>query len=162
MQDIEKIYKQYSKTVYKYVFCLTNNEDLAEEITQETFAIAVQKINTFKGDCKISVWLCQIAKFLWYKESKKSRKIQFEDLEEIEALDDVEDVFIKKEEHLQIFKYIQKLDEKTKDVMYLRLIGNLNFIEIAEVLGKTPNWARVTFYRGKQKIKEDIKNEKRK
>ena len=68
MQDIEKIYKQYSKTVYKYVFCLTNNEDLSEEITQETFAIAVQKINTFKGDCKISVWLCQIAKFLWYKE----------------------------------------------------------------------------------------------
>lgn len=162
MQDIEEIYKQYSKTVYKYVFCLTNNEDLAEEITQETFAIAVQKIHTFKGDCKISVWLCQIAKFLWFKESKKLKKIHFEDLKDFESFDDVEDIFIKKEEQLQIFKYIQALDEKTKDVMHLRLMGNLNFIEIAEVLGKTPNWARVTYYRGKQKIKEEIKNEKRK
>ncbi len=162
MQDIEEIYKQYSKTVYKYVFCLTNNEDLAEEITQETFAVAVQRINSFKGNCKISVWLCQIAKFLWYKESKKLNKIQFEDLDSLKDIDNMEELIIEKDEKLQIFKYIQTLDEKTKDVMYLRLMGNLSFIEIAEVLGKTPNWARVTYYRGKQKIKEEIQNEKRK
>lgn len=160
MQDIEEIYKQYSKTVYKYVFCLTNNEDIAEEITQETFAVAVQKINTFRGTCKISVWLCQIAKFLWYKECKKINKINFEDLEALQSPDDIENLIIEKQDKLQIFKYIQMLDEKTKDVMYLRLIGNLSFIEIAEVLGKTPNWARVTFYRGKQKIKEEFENEK--
>lgn len=45
--------------------------------------------------------------------------------------------------------------------MYLRMVGNLNFIEIAEILGKTPNWARVTFYRAKQKIREVDKNGKK-
>lgn len=162
MQDMEEIYKRYSKTVYKYIFCLSNgNSDLAEEITAETFAVAVERINEFKGKCKISVWLCQIAKFLWYKELKQKSKFKYEQLEDLEESQKVEDVLIEKEEKLQIFKNIQTLEEKTKDVMYLRLMGNLNFIEIAEIMGKTPNWARVTYYRGKQKIKEENNNGKK-
>ena len=70
MQNIEEIYKQHSKTVYKYLFCLTHSEDISEDLTQETFAIAVKEIKKFKGNCKISVWLCQIAKHLWYKKLK--------------------------------------------------------------------------------------------
>lgn len=163
MQNIEEIYKQYSKTVYKYVFCLTDgNHDLTEEITQETFVIAVEKINEFQGNCKISVWLCQIAKFLWYKELKKKKKFQgIEEIETLKNFPEIEDALIEKEERLQLFKSIQNLDEKTKDVMYLRLMGNLSFNEIAEVLGKTSNWARVTYYRGKEKIKEENENGKR-
>ncbi len=154
MENIEEVYKQHSKTVYKYLLYLTNgNQDLSEEITSETFAVAVEKINKFKGNCKVSVWLCQIAKFLWYKEAKKKNKVQWEDLENLEDENNMEDTIIEKDEKLQIFKDIQKLDEKTKDVMYLRLMGNLSFIEIAEILGKTPNWARVTYYRGKEKLK---------
>ena len=76
MQNIEEVYKQYSNTVYKYLFCLTGKEEIAEDLTQETFAIAIKQINKFRGDCKISVWLCQIAKHLWYKELKKSKKIK--------------------------------------------------------------------------------------
>ena len=69
MQNIEEIYKQHFKTVYKYIYCLSGgNRELSEDITSETFAVAVERINEFKGNCKISVWLCQIAKFLWYKE----------------------------------------------------------------------------------------------
>ena len=74
MQNIEEIYKNHSNAVYKYLFCLTNKEDLSEDLTQETFAIAVKEINKFKGDCKVSVWLCQIAKHLWFKELKKKQK----------------------------------------------------------------------------------------
>ena len=162
MQDMEEIYKKHSQTVYKYIFCLSNgNSDLAEEITSETFAIAIEKIDQFKGNCKISTWLCQIAKFLWYKELKKKNKIKFEQLENLEADEKIEDDLIEKEQKLQIFKDIQTLDEKTKDVMYLRLMGNLNFNEIGEVMGKTANWARVTYYRGKQKIKEEEENGKK-
>ena len=158
MQNIEEVYKQYSNTVYKYLFCLTGKEEIAEDLTQETFAIAIKQINKFRGDCKISVWLCQIAKHLWYKELKKSKKnknISINDLnEEIEEAQTTEDIICEKEEKLKLFKDMQKLDEQSKEVMYLRMVGNLNFIEIGEILGKTPNWARVTFYRAKQKIRE--------
>ena len=164
MQDIEKIYEQYCNTVYKYLFCLTHSEDISEDLTQETFAIAVKEINKFKGNCKVSVWLCQIAKHLWYKELKKHKKVEnisIEDLtEEIEAVETTEDMICSNEDKLQLFKDMQKLDGKSREVMYLRMIGNLNFIEIGEILGKTPNWARVTFYRAKQKIREVNENGK--
>ncbi len=163
MQNIEQIYKQYCNTIYKYLFCLTHNEDIAEDLTQETFAIAVKEINKFKGDCKISVWLCQIAKHLWYKQLKKGKKnenISMEELkEEIPSNETIEDIVCKKEEKIKLFKDIQKLDEQAREVIYLRMVGNLNFIEIGEILGKTPNWARVTFYRAKQKIKEVNRDE---
>ncbi|MBP3707280.1 MAG: sigma-70 family RNA polymerase sigma factor [Clostridia bacterium] len=161
MQNIEEIYKKHSNTVYKYLFCLTGNEDTSEELTQETFAIAVKEIHKFKGNCKVSVWLCQIAKHLWYKELKKKshKDISMEDIsEEILSVEATEDVIIGNEEKLRLFKDMQMLDNKTREVLYLRMIGNLNFIEIGEILGKTPNWARVTFYRGKQKIREANKN----
>lgn len=165
MQNIEEVYKEYSNTVYKYLFCLTGKEEIAEDLTQETFAIAIKQINKFRGDCKISVWLCQIAKHLWYKELKKDKKnknISINDLnEEIKTFETTEDIICKREEKLKLFKDMQKLDEKSREVMYLRMVGNLNFIEIAEILGKTPNWARVTFYRAKQKIREVDKNGKK-
>ena len=165
MQNIEEVYKEYSNTVYKYLFCLTGKEELAEDLTQETFAIAINKISKFRGECKISVWLCQIAKHLWYKELKKHKKnqnISINDLnEELTADESIEEIICDKEDKLKLFKDMQMLDEKSKEVMYLRLIGNLNFTEIGEVLGKTPNWARVTFYRAKQKIREVNKNGKK-
>lgn len=164
MQNIEEIYKEYSITVYKYLFCLTQNRDISEDLMQETFAIAVKDIKKFRGDCKLSVWLCQIAKHLWYKELKKKNKnanISFEEINENVLYDETpEEIICDKEEKLKLFKDMQKLDSKSKEVMYLRLIGDLSYEEIGEILGKTSNWSRVTFYRAKQKIREENKNEK--
>ena len=155
MQNIEEIYKNHSNAVYKYLFCLTNNEDLSEDLTQETFAIAVKEINKFKGDCKVSVWLCQIAKHLWFKELKKKQKnISIQEIEDLADTQTVEELFFKKEDKLQLFKNMQKLEPKFRELIYLRMVGNLSFAEIGEILGKTANWARVNFYRAKQKIKE--------
>ena len=155
MQNIEEIYKNHSNAVYKYLFCLTNNEDLSEDLTQETFAIAVKEINKFKGDCKVSVWLCQIAKHLWFKElKKKQRNISIQEIEDLADTQTVEEIFFKKEDKLQLFKNMQKLEPKFRELIYLRMVGNLSFAEIGKILGKTANWARVNFYRAKQKIKE--------
>lgn len=165
MHNIEEIYNENANIVYKYIFCLSQNEELSEEITQETFAIAIKELNKFRGDCKVSVWLCQIAKHLWYKELKKNklkRQVPLDDVKENIISDELEEQYFLKEDKLQLYKSMQKLDSKTKEVMYLRLMGNLNFNEIAEILNKTPNWARVIFFRGKQKIKEERKDGEKK
>jgi len=158
MQDIEEIYIKYSEIVYKYIFCLTGNEEITEEIVQETFLVAVKDINKFKGNCKISTWLCQIAKYIWYeklRKDKKSKEISIEDSKDILPSNlDVEEKICKKEERLELFKRIQTLDEDTRNVMYLRILGNLEYDEIAEIMNKTANWARVIFFRGKQRLKE--------
>lgn len=164
MQNIEEIYKEYSTTVYKYLFCLTQNKEILEDLTQETFAIAVEDIKKFRGECKLSVWLCQIAKHLWYKELKKKNKksnVSFEEINENVLYDEtLEEIVFAKEEKLKLFKDMQKLDEKSREVVYLRMIGNLSYDEIGEILGKTSNWSRVTFYRAKQKIMEGNSNDR--
>lgn len=162
MQDIEKVYEEYFETVYKYLFCLTHNSDLSEELTQETFYRAVQKIGSFKEECKISVWLCQIAKNLWYDEIKKDKKIKKANEEELGLItsnENLEETIISNEQKMELYKKMQKLDDLTREVIYLRITGELSFKEIGTILNKTENWARVTFYRGKNKMKEVNENE---
>lgn len=67
MQEIEKAYTQHAKEVYRYLLSLSHSEDLAEELTQETFFRAMRTIHSYDGSCKLSVWLCQIGKHLWYQ-----------------------------------------------------------------------------------------------
>ena len=156
MQDIKQIYEEYFETVNKYLFCLTHNNDISEELTQETFYKAIKKINTYRGECKISVWLCQIAKNLWYDQCRKNKHITNtkEGLIELQSLDSVEEQVISNDEKISLYKKIQNLDEKTREVIYLRITGELSFKEIGLILNKTENWARVTFYRGKNQLKE--------
>ena len=164
MQNMDEIYEECFETVYKYLFCLTHNSDISEELTQETFYRAVKKIDTYNGKCKISVWLCQIAKYIWYgkiKKDKRNKEIPIDELNEVLITnEEIEEKICRQEEKMELFKKMQKLDEESRNVMYLRILGNFNYEEIAEITGKTANWARVTFFRGKQKLKEENNNEK--
>lgn len=165
MQEIEQIYKKYYTVVYKYLFCLTHNSDIAEELTQETFYKMIKKIDTFKGNSKLSVWLCEIAKNLWYDElrKKKYQIVSYDEIADSNSTVDkqnVENDYINKEEFNETQKQIETLDLLSKRVLYLRLNSDMSFKEIGDILGKTETWARVTFYRAKQKIKEDYYNGK--
>ena len=166
MHDMEQIYEEYFETVYKYLFCLTNNNDISEELTQETFYRAVKKINTYKGECKMSVWLCQIAKNIWYDSLRRNKKIKFVEekyLFNLQEVETAEEQVISNNEKMSLYKKMQLLDDKTREVMYLRITGELSFKEIGIILNKTENWAKITFYRGKNKLKEvQDKNEREK
>ena len=60
MDDLERLYKEYYPIVYRFILKLCANPDQAEEIAQETMFRAIQQIHTFKGDSKLSTWLCTI------------------------------------------------------------------------------------------------------
>ena len=160
MQSIEEIYKDNFDIVFKYLFCLTHNENTSEELTQETFYRALNNIHQFKGDSKLSTWLCQIAKNLWYDVIKKQKlsSVSFEDsfnlLEVTPSSENVEEQVTSKENKIRLYEKLQKLDNLTREVIYLRITGDLSFKEIGTILNKTENWARVTYYRGKQRLKE--------
>ena len=82
MEDMEKVYQQHARTVYKFLLTKTRDEHLAEELTQETFYQAVKSVGRFDGSCKVSVWLCQIAKHLWYQHLRKRKREGPEELPE--------------------------------------------------------------------------------
>lgn len=154
-QNMEQIYIENVKAVYKYLFCLTHNADTAEELTQETFYQATKGISRFRGDCKISVWLCQIAKRLWYKELERQKQVftPIDDLhDELQSLEDIESDYLLNCEKVELFRLMHNFDGTVREVMYLRLTGELSFAEIGDIMGKSETWARVTFYRGKQEL----------
>lgn len=161
MQNIEKMYENYSKIIYKYIFCLTKNHELSEEIVQDTFLVAVKNIDKFEEKSKLTTWLCAIAKNIYYKKSNKDKKIINVSIEDInqELFQDtlIEDFICERESKLELIKQIQELDSETKNVMYLRIYAELSYEEIAEVLGKSQSWTRVTYFRGKEKIKTKMK-----
>ena len=160
MQNMEQLYNQYFNTVYKYLLYLTHDKDFSEELTQETFCKALEKLHTFKGECKISVWLCQIAKHLLINEQNKRKKIiDVDELEQFEDNQELEQKIILKDDKITLYKRMQKLDSNSKEVIHLRITGELSFKEIGDVLGKTETWARVTFYRAKKKLEEVDENE---
>ena len=156
MTDFEVIYSQYFADVYKYALSLCRNETLAEEITQETFFKALKSIDKFKGDCKIRVWLCQITKNTYFSLYQKNKHITDEFYEENEG-ECIEQKLINSETVWEIHKTLHFLDEPYKEVFILRVLGELPFLQIAELLGKTESWARVTFHRAKIKLKEGLK-----
>jgi RNA polymerase sigma factor (sigma-70 family) len=165
MQNMKQVYEEHFNTVYKYLLCLTHNANFSEELTQETFLKALEHIDTFKGNCKISVWLCQIAKNLMINEQKKKDNTLLqvdETIEKIESTNNTENLAIKNEEKLRLYKKIQKLDKISKEVVYLRITGELSFKEIGNILNMTENYARVTFYRAKKKLEEVDENDKSK
>ena len=165
MQEIEQIYKEYYPIVYKYLLCLTANPDISEELTQETFYKMLKKINSFNGNSKLSVWLCEIAKNLWYDylRKKKIKTVSYDEMKNSDSIinkENLENQYINKEKLDETTRKIESLDNLSKRILYLRLNSDMSFKEIGKILGKTETWARVTFYRAKQKIKEDYKNGK--
>ena len=152
MDPMEKIYQEHSRTVYAFLLSRTHNADLAEELTQETFFQAVGRIETFQGDSSIVTWLCGIAKNLWRSYLKKKVKEPERLKEELPSGEEVEEDFFLKWDSLQVLKLLHGLKGPMREVVYLRLIGNLTFRQIGEIMGESENWARVNFYRGKEKI----------
>ena len=155
MDNMDSIYRSYAQTVYKFLLAQCRDPDLAEELTQETFYQAVRSIGRFDGSCKVSTWLCQIAKHLWYQHLRKHRREAPlpEELPETPA-PSAEEGLLAQEDRLDLLRLIHALPEPQREVVYLRAFGGLSFREIGDVLGRTEVWARVTFYRCKELLQK--------
>ena len=164
MTEFDKIYREYFDDVYLYIRRLSGDEDIAEEITSETFFKAMRSLSGFRGDCDIRVWLCQIAKNCYYSYAKKQKKT--ESVENIELLSEestMEEQYLRHEEAVKIRAVLHNVSEPYKEVFMWRVFAELNFQQIGQIFGKSENWACVTYHRAKKMIKlrlEGTANEK--
>lgn len=152
---MDEIYQKYARTVYKYLLTLVHNQDIAEELTQETFYQAIRCIDNYNGKCAISTWLCAIAKNQYLTYQRKHP-----DMENIEDYDQkinsAEKDALESVDRVELLKRLHQCSEPYREVLYLRIFGNLSFKEIGEIMDKSENWARVTFYRGKDKFRKEF------
>ena len=152
---MDEIYQQYAQTVYRYLLSLTRDADLAEELTQETFFQAIRSIDRYNGSCKISTWLCAIAKRVLYNWRRK-HPAQEEMPEDTGQSASAETEVMQQQGRMALIARMHELPEPGREVVYLRVFGGLSFAEIGEVHGKSENWARVTYYRMKEKLRKDV------
>jgi RNA polymerase sigma factor (sigma-70 family) len=157
--EFEKIYDQYFREVYAFVLTLSRDEKLAEEMTQETFFKALKSMDQFKGHCKMNVWLCQIAKNTYFTYHSKQKRYTAEEIVDPPGDTVIETLIERKEEAFRVHKVLHSLHEPYKEVFTLRIFGELSFKEISGLFEKTESWARVTFYRAKQKIQDMLKED---
>lgn len=158
--NIEELYRTYFDIVYRYIRSVSQDGSLAEEVTQETFFKALKKADQFRGDCDVRVWLCQIAKNTLYDHLKKQKK-QLPGDEKLEKAESaggelLEEKLAQRSQVMEIHKVLHRLSEPYKEVFSLRTFGELTFREIGMLFGKSENWARVTYYRARVKIREEL------
>ena len=160
MADFEEIYKKHFSDVYRYILKLSGDAYIAEEITSETFLKAIKSIDSFRGDCDIRVWLCQIAKNCYFSYIKKHTPERNGELNEaILSLPEeksISDKIQERSEALRVQKILFELGDPYKDVFMWRFYAELSFKEIGMIYGKSENWACVTYHRTRKMIKERL------
>ena len=159
-KEIDEIYRLYAEDVYSFIFKLSRNESLSRDILQDTMLKAVTNFDKFNGKCSAKTWLCTIARNEYYNYLKRAET-------QNTSLDDAgtayensfEEKIMDSAQAVHIHKMIHLLDEPYKEVFSLRVFAELKFSAIGSVFGKSENWARVTFFRAKEKIINLMKKE---
>lgn len=163
MEPFEEIYSSYLKDVYKYVFSLCRDPAEAEEVTQETFYQAMKSMPSFRGDCKLIVWLCQIAKHIYFARQKKRKRMEPRPPDELltsipdsPAHAPLEQRLLDEADAMAIHRHLHNLEEPYKEVFMLRVFGELPFKKIGDIFGRTESWARITYHRAKVRITDEM------
>ena len=150
--NFDEIYTAYFKDVYLYTKSLVADKNIAEEITQETFFKALKSFHQFDGKKDVRAWLFTIAKNTYFTQYKKLQREM--NIEENSAQKHVQlvDYLLNEEQALMIHQFLHAMEEPYKEVFSLRIFGELPFVTIGQLFGKSDSWARVTYYRAKKKI----------
>lgn len=159
MASFQNIYEEYAQPVYRFLLSLTGNDDLAEELLSETFYQAFRHIDKFEGRCNLYTWLCQIGKNAWIKECRRNKRYSEIRLDDLVIPDDqpgLEEAVINREMYRKVLKALQILKDPYRDVFILHAIGEVKLKEIAFIYEKTESWARVTYFRAKQLIAQEV------
>ena len=157
--DMEQVYREYSRLVYRYLLSRTKDADVAEELTQETFYRAVKGSERFDGSCRVSTWLVGIAKNLLRERLRKQPESEL--TEAAMAAAAAESEALSSLSRLELLQRLHALAEPAREVVYLRSFGGFSFKEIGEATGNSENWARVTFYRAKERLKKEMENDEK-
>ncbi len=161
MEEFEKLYTTHFQDVYRYIRRLSGNGDIAEEITAQTFVKALGSLGSFRGDCDLRVWLCQIAKNCYYTHLKNANRT--DSLEALDVLPDPdltpEERHIQQEQSQRIRRILHTIPETYKEVFMWRVFAELSFRQIGQLFGKSENWACVTYHRARAMVRTRLEEE---
>ena len=157
--NLEQFYQENYRVVYGYLYSLCGDRAWAEDLASETFLKAIIRIDSYDGSGKPSTWLCTIGKNLYLNERKRRRRHVPLDSVVLAEESTMEEKYIDKQTAEAIRRLSKELDETKQQLFAMRLNG-MSFRDIGEALGKSENWARVTFFRVRNEILDRLEGDK--
>lgn len=163
MKEIETLYSDYKDDVFRYLYTLTHDTSLSEDLMQDTFVEAILSIHRFRGDSTVKTWLFSIARKLWLQNLRKKKPhADVEDMMTVPMLTDfVENLLDAQMEQAILARVHTLLSEKdatTREVMQKRFAG-CSYAEIGQALHISENSARVLFFRTRNFLRTVLKEE---
>ncbi len=154
MEDFAAQCAAHYQHVYRFALSLSRDARIAEDITQETFVRAFRGYARFERRCSVYTWLCQIAKNTYFAHVRKEEPYVTEVcLPELTAEGTIESIYLEREREIALHQALHRMEEPYKEVLTLRIFGELGYAQIAALFQKSESWARVTFYRAKEKLR---------
>lgn len=155
MESFDRVYQEYESIVRKFLLRLTGNAHLAEELTQETFYLALRHWQSFRGQASPATWLCAIAKRQYLSVLRQKPPV----MPEPEPLPDPAEALVRSDRQMAAHRLLHGLPEPYREVFTLRTFGDLSHAQIGQLFGKSESWARVTYYRARQMLARRAKDE---
>lgn len=151
-EAFDTLLKRHQERIFNYILRIIKNEDIANDIFQETFvkAILTIKQGRYTENGKFPAWISRIAHNLIidYYRQEKSENLQSADLDDVDVLnrkelceDTIEDVIISDQIREDVKYLIKELPHLQREVLKMRYYQNLSFKEIAEITGVSINTA---------------------
>ena len=152
------VYRTYSREIYLYLYGLSHNRQLSEDLMQETFVKALITVGT--ADMGIRAWLYKVARNLYFNTYRKDKRliIGLENAENKGVIrEEIEESPLSKllrtEREKALYKALNKLEGKKREVLLLQYFSGLSGKDIAKLLDITTENARILAFRGKKELK---------
>lgn len=161
---LEKLFHTYYKDIYRYLYSLTHDASLSEDLASDVFLEVVKSIASFRGEADMKTWMFSIARHKWMDSlRKKNRRVEIEVLSELvgeeqEIFNGPEEQYLEKELLERIYSLLEEEPERTRNIMKQRLEG-YSFYEIGKLQGISESSARVIYFREKEKIRQILVKE---
>ncbi len=156
----------YRGRVFRYILFATRDEDVAESLTQDCFLRAHTAQSSFRGDCAMSTWLMRIAVNL-VRDHHRSMKLRFWKraamLDASEMSDRLPDMkssteqrLIARERVAAVWRAVEMLSERQRNIFLLRFVEELELPEIAEAMQLNLNTVKSHLYRALSAVKQQV------
>ena len=159
-QAFNELITFYYPFVYKFLLKITNKNDVAEDMTQETFLKLIKNIGKFnvKGKAKFSTYLMTIARNCYLDYLKKHNKeLQNIDINNIRNNISSEYDYFKNEDYNQLLKEIDKLPKLQREVIKLKYLEGYTLDEIAKIQNTNSNTIKSRLFESRKKLKDKLK-----
>ena len=160
MKKLEVEYEEIQPKIYAFFYAKTGNRETAQDLCHDTFYEACKSIASYNGTSTLSTWMFSIANNLLKKYYRKNKyqlglmqKLSMVPEAEIHSLEELTEI---KEDTKKLLHHISKLEDSAREIVLLRIYGELSFADIGALIGKSENYVRVTFHRLKLRIQKTM------